>query len=449
MYINFLIDRFDKNKKDCAVIWNDKEYTYDWLIQCIQHFKSQLQKYKELEKSVVSLEADYSPYSIAMLLSLLDRGCIVVPTHDSLVKAIKEEYNDIAEVEHFVKIKGDNFEIKHKKIKSVKNKLLLQLKNQHHPGLVLFSSGTTGRSKAIVHDFTLLLNKFSERRNPKRIIPFMLFDHIGGINTLFQVLSSTGCLVIIQERSPLEVGKTIEKYKVQALPVTPTFINLFLINETYRKYDLSSLETISYGSEVMPESTLKAINEIFPNVKIFQTYGLSEVGVLSSKSKHAASLWVKVWGEGVKTRIVDGVLQIKSHSSMLGYINAPSPFTEDGWLITGDMVEQDGEYIRILGRKSEIINVGGEKVFPAEVESVLRLISGVEEVVVSATTNAITGQMVKAAVRLNTNESLGEFRIRMRNFCRDKLPAYKIPQKVVLTSKELHTNRFKKNRKLI
>ncbi|UTR16854.1 fatty acid--CoA ligase family protein [Salipaludibacillus sp. LMS25] len=449
MYINFLLDRFNKNKKECAVIWNDKEYTYGWLMQCIQHFKNELKKNKELEKSVVSLEADYSPYSIAMLLSLLDKGCIVVPIQDSLVPAIKAEYDNIAEVEQLVKITGDTFEIKRKNIKPVKNKLLVQLKNQHHPGLILFSSGTTGRSKTIVHDFTLLLNKFSEKRNPKRIIPFMLFDHIGGINTLFQVLSSTGCLVIIQERSPLEVGKTIERYKVQALPVTPTFINLFLINETYRNYDLTSLETISYGSEVMPESTLKAINKILPGVKIFQTYGLSEVGVLSSQSKHAASLWVKIWGEGVKTRIVDGVLQIKSNSSMLGYINAPSPFTEDGWLNTGDIVEQDGEYIRILGRKSEIINVGGEKVFPAEVESVLRLINGVEEVVVNAATNAITGQMVKAAVRLNTNESLGEFRIRMRHFCRDKLPSYKIPQKVVLTSKELYTNRFKKNRKLV
>lgn len=76
------------------------------------------------------------------------------------------------------------------------------------------------------------------------------------------------------------------------------------------------------------------------------------------------------------------MLQVKSVSTMIGYINAPSPFTIDGWLMTGDMVEVDGDYIKILGRKSELINIGGEKVFPAEVENVIQLMSGVEEVAV-------------------------------------------------------------------
>ena len=101
----------------------------------------------------------------------------------------------------------------------------------------------------------------------------------------------------------------------------------------------------------------EALNKIFPQVKILQTYGLIELGVLRSKSKKNDSLWVKIGGEGYKTRIIDGILQIQARSAMLGYLNAPSPFTEDGWFKTGDTVEVDGEYIKILGRKSEIINV--------------------------------------------------------------------------------------------
>ena len=120
----------------------------------------------------------------------------------------------------------------------------------------------------------------------------------------------------------------------------------------------------------MPENTLERIHELLPGVRLQQTYGLSEVGILRSKSKSSDSLWVKVGGEGFETRIVDGMLEIKARSAMLGYLNAPSPFTNDGWLKTGDVVEQDGEYIRILRRDSEIINVGGEKVYPAEVERV-------------------------------------------------------------------------------
>ena len=71
------------------------------------------------------------------------------------------------------------------------------------------------------------------------------------------------------------------------------------------------------------------------------------LGVLRSKSKSNDSLWVKVGGDGYETRIVDGILQIKAESAMLGYLNAPSPFTDDGWFITGDEVLEKDGYIRI------------------------------------------------------------------------------------------------------
>ena len=108
-----------------------------------------------------------------------------------------------------------------------------------------------------------------------------------------------------------------------------------------------------------------------PTSKLLQTYGLTELGILRSQSREPDSLWVRVGGEGFETKIVDGRLWIRAESAMLGYLNAPSPFDADGFFDTGDLVEVDGEWIRILGRESEIINVGGSKVYPAEVESVL------------------------------------------------------------------------------
>ncbi len=107
----------------------------------------------------------------------------------------------------------------------------------------------------------------------------------------------------------------------------------------------------------------------------------------------------------------------------------------------------DGEYIRILGRKSELINVGGEKVYPAEVESVLQLMPGVEDVAVSGEANPITGQIVKARVKLGSAEGLVDFRKRMFEFCRDKLPRFKIPQKIELVADAMHGERFKKMRR--
>jgi acyl-CoA synthetase (AMP-forming)/AMP-acid ligase II len=131
---------------------------------------------------------------------------------------------------------------------------------------------------------------------------------------------------------------------------------------------------------------------------------------------------------------------------MLGYLNAPAPFTPDGWYITGDVVEIDGEWLKILGRKSEIINVGGQKVYPAEVESVLQAMAGVAEVSVKGEINPITGNIVTAKVRLTTDESLRDFRIRLRAFCQDKLESYKIPMRVTIVQERLHSDRFKKSR---
>ena len=111
----------------------------------------------------------------------------------------------------------------------------------------------------------------------------------------------------------------------------------------------------------MPESTLKRIHEIFPQVQLLQTYGLSELGILRSKSKDSTSLWVKVGGHGFETKVVDGILWIRAQSAMMGYLNAANPFDEEGWMNTEDEVEVDGDYIRILGRRTDIINVGGQK----------------------------------------------------------------------------------------
>nr|WGD59538.1 hypothetical protein P5660_12625 [Bacillus velezensis] len=102
----------------------------------------------------------------------------------------------------------------------------------------------------------------------------------------------------------------------------------------------------------------------------------------------------------------------RSESAMLGYLNAPSPFDEDGWYDTGDQVETDGEYIRILGRKSEIINVGGEKVFPAEVESVFLEIPNVRDVLITSRKNPITGEIVAAEAVLEKEEDIKSFRKR-------------------------------------
>lgn len=445
MAIEFLIERFEQNADADAIVWRDETFTYGFLLDAIRTWQTRLTEESVEPGSVASLEADFSPNAVALLLALIDRACVVVPLTSS-VEAQKPEFRDIAEVEVAIEIDEDDSASIRQTERSATDELFGNLRSEGHPGLVLFSSGSTGKSKASVHDFVPLLEKFKVPRHTKRCITFLQFDHIGGVNTLLYNLSNAGCVITVRERSPDAVCAAIEEHEAQILPTSPTFINLLLLSEAYRRHDLSSLELITYGTEVMPENTLRRLNELFPDVRLLQTYGLSEVGILRSKSESSDSLWVKVGGEGFETRVVEGKLEIKAESAMLGYLNAESPFTEDGWFKTGDAVEVKGEYFRFLGRTSEIINVGGEKVYPAEVENVLQQMEGVEDVAVTGSDNPITGETVAAKVKLANDESPQEFRTRMHEFCRDRLTRYKVPRKVEIVDEKLFSDRFKKMR---
>ncbi|MCX6545058.1 MAG: fatty acid--CoA ligase family protein [Acidobacteria bacterium] len=443
--IEFLLDVFNENKSDDAIIWRDRPFTYGWLADRVSAWQASLDKEQVQAGSVVILEADFSPNAVALFLALIERRCTLVPLTKS-VESKKDEFIEIAEGEVRVAIdEADHVTFAWIPRKAT-HQLYSVLRARNHPGLILFSSGSTGKSKAALHDLTGILEKFKIRRNKQRTITFLLYDHIGGVNTLLYTLSNGGCVITVQERSPEKVLEAVQKHKAALLPTSPTFINMILFSEAYKQYDLSTLKTVTYGTEPMPETTLARFHQLFPHITLLQTYGLSEVGILRSKSKSSDSLWVKIGGEGFATRVVDGILHIKAQSAMLGYLNAPSPFSEDGWFITGDEVLVDGEYFRILGRRSELINVGGEKVYPAEVGSVVQEVENVAEVTVYGEKNPITGSIVCADVGLTNPEDPKTAAARIKKHCRERLASFKVPMKVNIVHEEMHSERFKKMR---
>jgi long-chain acyl-CoA synthetase len=427
-----------------AVVWRGDRFDYGSILDGHRRWIERLSGAAIARGTVVALEADFSPDAICALLALIDRECIVVPVSS----ALNEERDDrlrIAEVETIVDLRA-SVPLVQSTGTTASHPMLKRLRAISHPGLILFSSGSTGKSKAALHDFLPLLEKFTVRRRATRMLAFLLFDHVGGLNTLLHVFSNGGCLVTVDQRSPDAICAAIEKWRVDVLPTTPTFLRLLILSEAYTRHDLSSLRLITYGTEVMPDATLTRLRAVLPGVELQQTYGLSELGILRSKSKSSESLWVRIGGEGFETRARDGLLEIRAQSAMLGYLNAPSPFTEDGWFKTGDAIEADGDYVRFLGRRSEVINIGGEKVFPAEVENVLQTMGGVEEAAIAGEPSAITGSIVVARVKLATDENLPAFRTRMREYCRGRLAPFKIPQKVILVDRPMHGERFKKVR---
>jgi acyl-coenzyme A synthetase/AMP-(fatty) acid ligase len=263
---------------------------------------------------------------------------------------------------------------------------------------------------------------------------------------LFNALCMGACLIIPKNRDAKNICELIQNYKIMVLPSSPTFLNLILISGENKNYDLSSLRMITYGTEAMPESLLLQLKAIFPKVKFLQTFGTSETGISTTSSKSSDSLYMKIEDSNQEYKIVDNELWLRSKTQVLGYLNASmDSFTSDGWFKTGDLVEEleDG-YLKIIGRSKEVINVGGQKVLPAEVESVILSIPSIDDCMVYSESNVITGQTVVCDVVLH--EPKENIKKLIRLFCKDKLDAFKIPTKVNVVEKTNFSERFKKIR---
>ena len=441
--MQFLLQRMEQVREAPALATPDGTHTYGELLARVTTWGERLANMGLPPGSVVTVEGDYGADTIAVFLALALAGHVIVPlSSDSAPQ--HDACRDVAQVEARVLRDGTPWRLHGPRRPD--HPIYATLRERWHPGLVLFSSGSTGQSKAAVHDLTVLLEKYEMARHRYRTLVFLLLDHIGGVNTLFYTLSNGGTIVVPKERRPTAVCDAIERHRVEVLPTSPTFLNLLLLSGEPAWRDLSSLRLITYGTEPMPASTLAKVSRGFPGVRLLQTYGMTEVGILHSQSRSSDSLWVRVGGSGFETKIVDGRLWIRARSSMLGYLNRPSPFDADGFLDTGDVVEADGEWIRFLGRKDEIINVGGSKVYPAEVTSVLLEMDGVTDALVYGEPHVITGQIVAATVQLAGPEQPWEFKVRMRRHCVERLAAYKVPAKVRVTNGPLHSTRFKRQR---
>ena len=445
--MDWLLERFGTAPTHVAFIHEGRPVAYEEVLALITAFSTRIDAMGIHKGDAVVVVGDYSPENFCLMLALAQNGSVVIPlTKNSVIE--EEAALGVSGCDWYVKFNADGKDATFiKRVIEADNELLASFRAKGAPGLVLFSSGSTGKPKGILHDFNVVIEKFRKQRQAVVAIPFLMIDHFGGINTILAITASLGTVVTVSDRLLPKICDAIQRYKVQLLPATPSFLTLLMASHLQNDYDLSSLKRITYGTEVMPQSTLDRLTKTFPSVVLQQTYGLSEVGVLRSQSRGDGSLWVRIGGEGFHTKIVNDVLWIKSEYAMVGYLNAPSEFDAQGWFNTQDQVEVDGDYFRILGRVTDLINVGGQKVYPTEVENVILEMENIQDVAVFGEKHALLGQIVVAKVVLDTRETLESVKKRVRHACLSKLASFKVPAKVILAEGVLHSARQKKIRR--
>ncbi|MFD6250368.1 ANL family adenylate-forming protein, partial [Streptomyces roseolus] len=365
-----LAERFARLGDRPAVIDKGRTHSYGDLARAIRTTADRLRERGVAPHEAVVLNADFSFGSIATLLALYLNRNVVVPLVAFTEGALRT-VNDSCAPRHLVKVADDGSELVVEPMAAADPgtesgastpEAYRPLVEAGAAGLVLLSSGSTGAPKAILHNLdTLVAEKAGSGdrvgSRTTNILMFLLFDHIGGINSLLGVFKVNGTAVLPARRTPEEICALIEEHGIRLLPTSPTFLNLILIGDYHRKHDLSSLRMISYGTEPMPEELLRRLHTALPRARLLQTFGTSETGISATTSESSESTYFRISDENVRYRIVDGELQLKSRTQFMGYLNYPDDsLTEDGWFRTGDLghLDEDG-YLAITGRKKEIL----------------------------------------------------------------------------------------------
>ncbi len=325
--------------------------------------------------------------------------------------------------------------------------------DEEDEALYLYTSGTTGKPKGVVLTFRNLscFPLTMERMigaGENDVIGFILpVSHISGpiICNLMAFHGST--MVIFSHLRPDRVLKDIEKYRVNYFHAVPPIFQSLLRVPRKDRYNLKSLSFVAMMGTSVPVQLIQEFKRTFPWVKVIQGYGLTETSPFISllPLEHAET---KIGSVGlpvpeIEIKIIDekgkevprgeiGEIVVKGPMVMKEYHNNPEATKErirNGWLYTGDLGRIDNEgFLYHLGRKDDMIIVGGLNVFPAEIENVLVKHPDILEAGVVGIPDEDRGQVVKAVVVLKKGKVLEKKDI--ISFCRQHLADYKVPKRV-------------------
>jgi long-chain acyl-CoA synthetase len=303
--------------------------------------------------------------------------------------------------------------------------------------LVLFTGGTTGTPKPIVLSHGVLERRvrgFAPPVDPAGAPAIALicvpFHHVAGLVGVLVGLAGGGTAVI-QRR--FEAGawlELVQRHRVQRVFLVPTMLHRILEHPRFAGADVSSLQLITYGAapasaELIDRAVKELPGAMFVNV-FGQTETLGAVTALGPED-HAAGRAGSVGKPmpGVEVRIVDVATGADVAEGETGefWVRADHTYT-DGWVRTGDLVRRDADgYLHAMGRLSDVINRGGEKIDPGEVEDALRAHPAVVDAAVCGVLDAEMGERVGAVVVGDADAEA------LKAWCRERLAAYKVPER--------------------
>lgn len=305
--------------------------------------------------------------------------------------------------------------------------------------VTILTSGTSGQPKAAMHTWPSLARPVRIANAPHQTWLLTYQPHLyAGLQVLLHSLLNHASLVVLPAvASPEQIVDQMVTHRVQYVSATPSYWRRLLLFAPRSQLARTPLQQITLGGEVVDQAILDELKSVFPNTRLTHIYATTELGrcfsVTDGKAGFPATLISGPSADGVKLRIVANELQVRSANAMAGYdtiSNQTNRWTQDGWFQTGDVVEQVGDRYYFAGRQTDMINTGGNKVYPFQVEQVIRQVGGVRDVRVFGQASSIAGELVACQIVAQPEQAPDALRSAVLAHCRQHLERYQVPRMI-------------------
>lgn len=300
----------------------------------------------------------------------------------------------------------------------------------------VMTSGTVGVPKISYHTLSTLTGRirFGDRPGSMWLLTYPP-SAFAGLQVLLTAVATGSSLAAFQSGDVRRLATALAEYAVTHVSATATFWRAALMVLPVVDH-LSSLRQITVGGEIADQALLDRLAGTFPHARIVHIYASTEAGALFSVKDGRAGFpadWLSNKVDGVELRVRNGILEVRSPRGMRSYASPhANPYTEDGWLQTGDLVDVCGDRVFFRGRNDQTINIAGTKVLPQEVEAVILGFEGVADARVTGVRNPVSGFVLKAEVVAAPGCDHESLRKVVAVRCRSSLPAYKVPRVIVV-----------------
>lgn len=289
--------------------------------------------------------------------------------------------------------------------------------------LILYTSGTTGRPKKVSHTFEGFTRNVKQQEKFAEDVWALAFNptHMAGLQVFFQALLNKNTMIYTFGDSMKELPNLIEQYKITCISATSTFYRSVL--PFFNSHTYPYVKRVTFGGEKYDSALGEKMGETFPNASIRNIYASTEAGSLFS----AVGDLFEIKKEYLDFVKISQENELLVHQSFLG---ASDSYTLEGeWFHTGDLVEPVGvSQFKFATRQSDLINIGGYKVNPSEVENILEQIPGVNSALVKGRKNSVTGEILVADVVKAAELDSKELKKEIKQYASIHLQEWKVPR---------------------